>query len=253
MLKKRLILTLLIQHPFFMNSRNFRLQPMVNLETMVQHLNLKAIDELVVLDVSRGNKSIDMLCQNVKSISKKCFVPISAGGGVKSLYDFQKLLNSGADKIIINTVATDTPEFITKASETFGSQCVVVSIDTKKWKDGEYYVYSNNGQVNIGRKVLDWAKEVETLGAGEIYLTSIDRDGTAQGYDLDLIRKVSDAITIPVIASGGVGEFNHLADGVKAGASAVSLANLFHYIGTNLINAKTSMSESGVDCPLWNF
>jgi len=236
-----------------MNSRNFELQPMVNLETMIQHLNLKAIDELVVLDVSRKNRKIEDLCQNVKLISKKCFVPISAGGGVRKIDDFYGLLNSGADKVVINTIALESPEFISKASETFGSQCVVVSIDVKKGKDGDYYVYSNDGKINTGRKVLDWAQEVETLGGGEIYLTSIDRDGVAQGYDVGLIEKVSKAITIPLIASGGVGQFSHLTEGIVAGASAVSLANLFHYIGTNLINAKLYMAQHGVDCPLWNF
>lgn len=250
MLKKRLVLTLLVKNQFFMNSRKFNLQPVINLETMLEYLNLKAIDEIVILNVR--NDPIDIFCDTIRKISKKCFLPIIAGGNVKTVDDFQKLLNSGADKVSINTVAIDSPELITKAAEIFGSQCVVVSVDVKKIDD-EYIVFSNNGTLNTGKRAVEWSKDVETLGAGEIFLTSIDRDGIAQGYDTDLILKVSNTITIPLIVSGGVGEFRHLADGIRAGASAVSLANLFHYIGYNLINAKKYMTDAGLDCPLWNF
>ena len=256
MIRKRLILTLLIKDELFVNSRNFNLQTVINLYTIAQHLNFEAIDELVILNVSRGEKNLDRFCEQVKEIATNCFVPISAGGGVRSIDDFNKLLRSGADKVIINTAAIETPKLITEGAKFFGSQCMVVSIDAKKNKEGKYEVCSHNGKKNTKKEALTWAKEVEKLGAGELFLTSIDKDGIGQGYDLELIKKVSEAVTIPVIASGGVGEFEHLAQGIiKGHASAVSLANLFHFIGHNLINAKKYLQSKdlGFPEPLWNF
>src|SRR5262249_38655356 len=152
-------------------------------------------------------------------------VPISAGGGVTNNADFETLLGSGADKVVVNTHALREPEFITTAARRFGSQCVVISIDVKRMM-GRDWVMALNGSHNTGRDVIEWVREVEQRGAGEIFLTSIDRDGTGAGYDLDLMRKVVDTVSIPVIASGGVGEFQHLTDGTEiGGAAAVSAAN----------------------------
>lgn len=256
MIRKRLILSLLIKDTFFVNSRNFDLQAIIDLDALIQHLNFEAIDELIILNVSREKKDLDKFCEQIKEIAKNCFVPISAGGGIKIIEDFHKLLRSGADKIVINTVAIEMPGLITEAAECFGSQCIVVSIDVRKNKQGMYEVYSHNGEINTKKEVLEWAKEVEGLGAGEIFLTSIDRDGTCQGYDLGLIKKIAEAVTIPVIASGGVGEFEHLVEGITKGhALAVSLANLFHFVGHNLINAKKYLQSKdlGFPEPLWNF
>lgn len=245
-LKKRLILTLLVDPPFFCNSRNFKLQKMVDCETVIQHLDLRAIDELVLLNVGGCDKFEDFL-SIIKQISKKCFIPISAGGGIRELDDVQRLLDCGADKVVINTASMR----IFELSRRFGSQCIVVSVDVKVDKDNKYWVYRNG--LRMPYEVVSWIKEMEINGAGEIYLTSIDRDGRGIGYDTNLLFKVCRQVSIPVIASGGVGEFSHLADGIHNGADAVSLANLFLFIGTNLINAKKVMSGSGVDCPLWNF
>lgn len=256
MLKKRLILCLLLKKDIFANSRNFNLQLVGNLETIAQYLNFDAIDELVVLEVSRDKHDIQKLSENIMELTKKCFIPITVGGGVSSIDDIKLLLKSGADKVVINTAAIENPEFITEAAKIFGSQCIVVSIDVKQNKEGKYEVYSHNGQKNTGREVIEWAKEVEKLGAGEIFLTSIDKDGAGTGYDLKLIKTVSEEVTIPVIASGGVGEFQHLVDGIKEGnASAVSAANLFHFIGDSLIKAKIYVQSKGLDFPhtLWNF
>jgi len=256
LLRKRLILSLLIKGELFVNSRNFKLQTIINLYTIAQHLNFEAIDELVILNVAREDKNIDRFCEQVKEIATNCFVPISAGGGVKSIEGFTKLLRSGADKIIINTAAIENPEFITQGAEIYGSQCLVVSVDVKKNREGIYEVYAHNGQQNTSIEVIDWVKQIEELGGGEIYLTSIEQDGIGQGYDCKLVRTVADAVTIPVIASGGVGEFDHLAEGIVEGnASAVSLANLFHFIGHNLINAKKFLQSKdlGFPEPLWNF
>jgi len=256
MIRKRLILSLLIKDNLFVNSRNFELQNIINLDTIVQHLNFEAIDELVILNVSRAEKNLVKFCENIKEIGKNCFVPIAVGGGVKSVDNFKQLLRSGADKVIINTAAIETPELITKAAEIFGSQCVVVSIDVKKNKQGLHEVYSHNGQINTKKEVIEWVKQVEKCGGGEIFLTSIDCDGLGQGYDLALIKKVAETASIPVIASGGVGEIDHLAEGIiKGGVSAVSLANLFHFVGHNLINAKKYLQSKDLDFPepLWNF
>lgn len=241
---------------YFMNSRNFQLQAVGNLETIMQYLYFEAIDELIILNVKRESKNIHELAGNIRELSKRCFVPISAGGGISKIEDFNMLLRSGADKLVINTAAIKNPEFIKEASNVFGSQCVVISIDVKKNKDGVYEVYSRNGQENTEKDVFDWVNEVEKLGAGEIFLTSIDRDGTGKGYDLDLVRSISETVSIPVIASGGVGESQHLVDGIIGGkASAVSAANIFHFIGEGLIKAKIYVGTKGLDFPhtLWNF
>ena len=256
MLKKRLILCLLLKKDIFANSRNFNLQLVGNLETIAQYLNFDAIDELVLLEVSRDKRDMQKLSENIMELTKKCFIPITVGGGVSSICDIKLLLKSGADKVVINTTAIENPGFITEASKIFGSQCIVVSIDVKKNKEGKYEVYSHNGQKNTGKELIEWAKEVEKLGAGELFLTSIDKDGAGSGYDLELIKNVSEAVTIPVIASGGVGKFQHLVDGIKEGnASAVSAANLFHFIGDSLIKAKIYVQSKGLDFPhtLWNF
>ena len=223
MLKKRMILCLLMRNDgVFCNSRNFTLQPVGELNWIRRYLDFLAIDELVLLNVDRDRKSVQLFSEQMMELARLCFVPISAGGGVASIADFETLLGAGADKVVVNTQAVREPEFITEAARRFGSQCVVVSIDTKRVL-GKNQVMALNGSRNSGRDVVEWAREVEQRGAGEIFLTSIDRAGTGIGYDLGILRRVVDAVSIPVIASGGVGEFQHLTDGIEqGGASAVS-------------------------------
>jgi len=256
MIKRRLILCLLLNKGIFMNSRNFDLNPVGNIETIEQYLDFNSIDELVILNVERGEKNMDEFCAGVADVATRCFVPIAAGGGVKSIDDFHKLLNSGADKVIINTAAYENPELVTEAARVFGSQCVVASVDVKKNKKGSYEVWICNGSKNTGMDAFEWLKQLENLGAGEIFLTSIDEDGKCQGYDLALVKKASETVNIPIIVSGGVGEFEHLVDGIKEGhASAVSAANIFHFIGFSLTKAKVFLRTSGLNFPhtLWNF
>lgn len=254
MLKKRMILCLLMRNDgVFCNSRNFALQPVGELSWIRRYLDFLAIDELVLLNVDRERKSVPLFSEQMMALARLCFVPISAGGGVETIADFETLLGGGADKVVINTHAVREPEFITESARRFGSQCVVVSIDSKRVM-GKDRVMASNGSHNSGLDVIDWAREVERRGAGEIFLTSIDRDGTGIGYDLDLLRSVVDAVSIPVIASGGVGEFQHLTDGIeRGGASAVSAANIFHYIGNGLVKAKQHMISKGSSVPMWNF
>ena len=256
MLKNRLILCLLLREGLFVNSRNFKLNPVGNLETILQYLHFEAIDELVFLNVSRNGKDVEAFSKDLEMVGRYCFIPIAAGGGVKSVDDFHRLLNSGADKIVINSVVFENPSLIQEAAKLFGSQCVVVSLDVKKTREGRYEVYSHNGSRNSGKDAVEVARRVEKLGAGEIFLTSIDRDGTCRGYDHELIRSVTTSVGIPVIASGGVGEFQHLVDGLNlGGAQAVSAANLFHFIGQSLRKAKDFLRQNDFNFPepLWNF
>jgi len=254
MLKKRMILCLLMRNDgVFCNSRNFTLQPVGELSWIRRYLDFLAIDELVLLNVDRERKSVQLFSEQMMALARLCFVPISAGGGVESIADFETLLGAGADKVVVNTQALREPEFVTEAARRFGSQCVVVSIDVRRVM-GKDRVMALNGSHDTGRDAVEWAREVGQRGAGEIFLTSIDRDGAGTGYDLDLVRKVVDAVSIPVIASGGVGEFQHLTDGIEqGGASAVSAANIFHYIGNGLVKAKQHMISKGASVPMWNF
>jgi len=256
MIKRRLILCLLLNKGIFMNSRSFELNPVGNIETIEQYLDFNSIDELIIVNVDRGEKEMDEFSTGVADVATRCFVPIAAGGGVKSIDDFHKLLNSGADKVIINTAAYENPELVTEAARVFGSQCVVASVDVKKNKKGNYEAWIYNGSKNTGLDAFDWLKQLESLGAGEIFLTSIDEDGRCQGYDLALVRKAAETLNIPIIASGGVGEFEHLVEGIRGGhASAVSAANIFHFLGFSLTKAKVFLRTSGLNFPhtLWNF
>ena len=255
MLKSRMILCLLMNNAgIFHNSRNFSLQPVGELVWIKQYLNFMAIDELVLLNVSRKPKSVNDFALHMRALLKTCFAPVSAGGGINNLDDIAVLLDSGADKVVINSSAFANKHFISQAAEKHGSQCIVVSIDVKKNKEANYKVYSGNGQKNTGHDVVAWAREVEALGAGEIFLTSIDNDGVGCGYDLELLKLVTQNVGIPVIASGGVGEFSHLTQGVTEGkVQAVSAANIFHYIGEGLSKARQHMMESEVNFPMWNF
>lgn len=250
-----MILCLLMRNSgVFVNSHGFSLQSVGELAWIKRYLDFDSIDELVLLNVDRGAKDVARFAEHIKELARFCFVPITAGGGVRSLADFETLLDSGADKIAVNTRFYEEPPFIEQAAKVYGSQCVVASIDCRMTPDQGYVAYSENGSRRTGREVVPWAREVESRGAGEIFLTSIDRDGSGKGYDIPLVRAVSDAVSIPVIASGGVGDFSHLVAGiVDGGASAVSAANIFHYIGNGLVKAKLYIRGQGLDFPVWNF
>jgi len=203
-------------------------------------------DEICFLDITASNENRDIIYNAVKDTSKKCFVPLTVGGGVRSIEDINKLLNCGADKVSINTAAVQNAELVIESSKKFGSQCIVVAIDAKK--NGEIWeVFTHGGRKNTGINAIEFAKKMEECGAGELLITSMDRDGTQVGYDIDLMNKISSIINIPVIASGGVGNLDHLVDGIKLGkASAVLAASIFHYGKYSVKEAKQYLDSKGI-------
>ena len=192
-------------------------------------------DEICFLDITASNENRDIIYDVVEKTSKKCFVPLTVGGGVRSVNDISKLLNCGADKVSINTAAVENAEVVVESSKKFGSQCIVVAIDAKK--NGDIWeVFTHGGRNNSGINAIEFAEKMEDSGAGELLVTSMDRDGTQIGFDIELTSKISSKVNIPVIASGGVGNLDHLVDGIKLGnASAVLAASIFHY-GTYSVN-----------------
>jgi cyclase len=271
MLKPRLIPVLLLKNGILVKSRLFSFHQLTGdpISQVERFTDWKA-DELIYLDISRegghgkdetmsligsqtSQKDLSLeetqsFVDIIKKVGEKCTIPLTAGGGVKSLSDISVLLKNGADKVSINTKVIEDPEFIKQAAEKFGSQCIVISIDVKRdEKTGELKVYKNFGSEETGLNPVEWSKKVEELGAGEILLNSIDRDGTGKGYDIELIKIVSEAVKIPVIALGGVGKFEDFKDGLSAGASAVAAANIFHFTEQSVINAKKYLKEAGID------
>ena len=204
-------------------------------------------DELVLLDINASADSRGILTQVVERVAQSIFIPFTVGGGIRTVGDFTAILRAGADKVSVNSSALRNPELIRQAARRFGSQCVVVAMDAKRRPEGGWTLYLNGGRVDTGRDALEWAKEVEALGAGEILLTSMDRDGVKTGYDLELTRAVSEAVGIPVIASGGAGELSHFYDAFTAGkADAVLAASLFHFGELTVPQLKEYLSERGV-------
>ena len=203
-------------------------------------------DEICFLDITASNENRDTIFDVVRETSKKCFVPLTVGGGVKSVEDISKLLNCGADKVSINTAAVQNPDVVEQSSKKFGSQCIVVAIDAKKNND-QWEIYTHGGRSSTGIDAIEFALNMEKKGAGELLITSMDRDGTQIGYDIDLMSTISSKANIPVIASGGVGELEHLVDGIKLGkASAVLAASIFHYGKYSIKEAKEYLDSKGI-------
>lgn len=218
-----------------------------NPRTVAKVFDAQKADELIFLDITSTAENRHLLLDIVTAVAEECFMPLTVGGGVKTIEQARELLLRGADKISINTAAVERPEFITELSDRFGKSTVVVSIDFKKNTEGKTEVFTNRGQKPTGLDPVEWAKEIEKRGAGEILLTSIDREGTMQGYDLEMIRAVSDAVTIPVIASGGVGSVQDFVDGIILGkASAVGAASIFHFTDQSIFKAHSHMKEAGL-------
>jgi cyclase len=203
-------------------------------------------DELCFLDIAATDENRDVILDVVKKVAQVCFIPFTVGGGIKEIQDFSNLLKCGADKVSVNSAAIKNPKLISEAASKFGSQCVVIAIDAKKNESGNYEVFTHGGKKPTGIDAIEWAKKVTYLGAGEILLTSMDKDGTKSGYDLELIKKITSQISIPVIASGGVGNLQHLAEGVKAGASAVLAASIFHFKEYSIKQAKEFLDEQKI-------
>jgi len=204
-------------------------------------------DELCFLDIGASVEQRDIRLDCVGRTAERCFMPLTVGGGVRSLEDIRRLLLAGADKVSINSAAIADPDLVRRAAEKFGSQCLTVAIDAKSSGPGRWSVFSHGGRKDTGLDALTWAKQVTVLGAGEILLTSMDRDGTKLGYDLDLTRTIADAVSVPVIASGGVGELAHLVAGVREGhASALLAASIFHFGQFSIAQAKATLAAASV-------
>ena len=248
MLKKRLIPVLVLRDGAVVRSVNFKHTNVIHWKplTAVDFFNKWAVDEIVVLDVSRTKDQRQKFYDVVDGLSRKCFVPMAVGGWVDSTDEVRALLRLGADKVVLNTEAFRRPALITECAATFGSQCVVVSIDVRgAGRDARVSI--DRGAEATDLDPVTWARKAETLGAGEIFLTSIDREGAGAGYDLDLVREVADAVTIPVIAFGGAFEWQHLVDGIRAGAEAAAAANVFHFTEHSTKKAKDFMRAAGID------
>jgi cyclase len=204
-------------------------------------------DELTFLDITASNENRDIILDVVARTAERCFMPLTVGGGVRGIDDIRRLLLAGADKVSINTQAVREPDLVRRAAEKFGSQCVVVAVDAKRRAGGGFDVFTHGGRTPTGLDAVAWARRMAESGAGEILLTSMDRDGTKAGFDLDLTRAVADAVPVPVIASGGVGTLDHLVEGVRQGhASAVLAASIFHFGTYSLRQAKAHMAAAGL-------
>ena len=204
-------------------------------------------DEITMLDITASHETRETTYKTVESIASQVFIPLTVGGGVRKLDDIKKLLRSGADKVSINTSAVENPDFIKEAADKFGSQCIVVAVDAKATSNS-WEVVTYGGRNRTGLDALEWTQQVTEFGAGEILLTSMDRDGTKEGFDNKLVSRVSSGISIPVIASGGVGNLDHLVDGIKiGGAEAVLAASIFHYSEYSIREAKEAMRDAGIN------
>ncbi|MCK7546488.1 imidazole glycerol phosphate synthase subunit HisF [Marinobacter koreensis] len=219
---------------------------------VARRYNEQGADEITFLDITASHESRDTTYETVERMAAEVFIPLTVGGGVRTVEDIRKLLNAGADKVSINTAAVFNPEFVKEAADRFGSQCIVVAIDAKQvsgeGEDPRWEIFTHGGRKPTGLDAVEWARKMVQMGAGELLLTSMDRDGTKVGFDLGLTRAISDAVAVPVIASGGVGELQHLADGVtKGGADAVLAASIFHFGQHTIPEAKAFMKAQGIE------
>ena len=218
---------------------------------IARRYNEQGADELTFLDITASSDQRDIILDIIEAVSSQVFIPLTVGGGVRTVDDVRRLLNAGADKVSINSSAVTNPQLVADAAARYGSQCIVVAIDAKQVGPDRWEVFTHGGRNPTGLDAIEWAKKMETLGAGEILLTSMDRDGTKNGFDIPLTRAVSDAVNIPLIASGGVGNLQHLADGILEGhASAVLAASIFHYGEYTVQEAKRFMAEKGIEVRL---
>jgi len=209
--------------------------------------NEQGADELTFLDITATSDARDLILHIIEAVASQVFIPLTVGGGVRTVEDVRRLLNAGADKVSFNSAAVANPQVIRDASDKYGAQCIVVAIDAKRRGEGGWDVYTHGGRKNTGLDAVAWAQQMVEAGAGEILLTSMDRDGTKSGFDLALTRAVSDAVSVPVIASGGVGTLEHLVDGIRiGGADAVLAASIFHYGEFTVAQAKALMARDGI-------
>ena len=251
MLKNRLIPIIILKDDLIVQSFNFkRFLPIGKLKTAIDFFVNWDVDEIVILDIDATKQDRRPKLDVIKRASRECFVPLTIGGGIRSVSDIKDVLRAGADKISINSYAVENPKFITDAAVRFGNQSITVSIDAMKVFE-DYHVFIKNGKIDTGIKVSDWAKKLERLGAGEILINSIERDGSREGYDLKLLNLISSNVNIPVIACGGVGNMRHLVSGIVDGhCQAVAAANIFQHTEHSTIAAKAMMKKLGAQVRL---
>jgi imidazole glycerol-phosphate synthase subunit HisF len=219
---------------------------------IAKRYNEQGADEITFLDISASHEGRDTMVQTVEKIASEIFIPLTVGGGIRKVEDIRRMLNAGADKVGINTAAIDNPEFVREAAEKFGSQCIVVAIDAKRvnapGEASRWEIFTHGGRKATGIDAIEWAKKMTAYGAGEILLTSMDQDGTKVGFALELTRAISEAVNVPVIASGGVGNLQHLVDGIIQGkADAVLAASIFHFGEYSIPQAKAYMAQHGIE------
>jgi len=248
MVRNRLITILTINNGVLFRTRNF----IPDYRYTLNFVDAWSIDEIVILNITRDrNKGEDKFYSTVENFATNCFVPLTVGGGVSCVEDFSRFLNLGADKVTLNTQAVEQPELITNAAKKYGSQCVVVSIDAKKTNDSKYEVFTEFGTKATGLCPKDWAKQAENLGAGEILITAIDKDGSLEGYDDELNNLISEAVSIPVLVAGGAGKWQDFVDGIKIGkASAVCTTNIYHFTEDSISSAKQFMKQNNINVRL---
>ncbi|MCZ2484744.1 imidazole glycerol phosphate synthase cyclase subunit [Aquirufa antheringensis] len=255
MLKKRLIFTLLIQGKKIVLSRNFTLQTVGNIEWVIENFNIDSlfncIDELVIINTNRSECDFEEFCEQIANFSRNCFMPISAGGGIVSEQHANQILNSGADKIIINTILFNNPQLVIQLVKKYGSQCIVASIDYKLVNNIRM-VFTNNGTINTGLDLLQAVNKIKSLGVGELYITSIDRDGTGLGYDIEGLKSIFNVSNVPIIASGGIGKIEQFSEAIlSCNVDGVSTANLFNFVGDALSDARNHLFEMGIEIAEW--
>ena len=256
MLRKRLIFTLIYSNGNFMLSRNFRLQKVGDLNWLEKHYSFKdiafSIDELLILNATRYEKNIDQFSKTLQNVVSNIYVPVSAGGGIRSLEDAEILFSNGADKIVVNSLLHDNKQCIKDLVEKYGSQSIIASIDYK-YENKNLAVYINDGTLKLDIPLEDYLKQVIQLNIGEIYINSIDKDGTGQGYDIERISQLIENIEIPVILSGGAGNASHLIEGINIpSVDAVATANLFNFIGDGLPKARSIMIQNNINLAKWD-
>lgn len=248
MLKKRITACVIVKDGRVVQSIGFkRYLPVGSLDVTVEFLNRWGIDEIVILDMDATAQRRHPDCERIQRISRKNFAPLAVGGGIRTVEDMRRLVHSGADKIVINTIAFERPEIITEGADVFGSQCIVVSMDVRKNLDGTYQAFRDSAQTPTGKDPVQWALDLEALGAGEIFLNAVDRDGAKEGYDLELIQKVASAVRIPVIACGGVGCARHVLEGTQTAASALAIGNFLNFTEQSPMIIKAYLAQHGVD------
>ncbi len=257
MAKKRLIFTLLYNDGGFMLSRNFRLQRAGNIEWLKNNYEFKkiafTIDELIILDASRCERNLHKFCDHIKLIGQECFIPISAGGGITKHEHAKAILNSGADKLVINTALFEAPSFVKELVSIYGSQCIIASVDVKRQNDN-FEIYIDNGSKKIELEFPECIQHIINVGIGEIYLNSMDKDGTGHGYMFDLVAKLNNIVKIPIIIAGGAGNWHHLLEGLQNDmVDAVATASLFNFIGQGFPNARKQLLNNGMNLARWEY